>query len=82
MRQDAQVPVAVLQTGVAPVHWVLFPAEQTPHDPFGWQAGVDPLQSASAEQPRQFPVAALQTGDVPVHAVGLAAEHCPHAPDD
>ncbi len=55
----------MLQTGVVPVHFDALVAEQAPHAPFGWQAGVLPPQSASAVQPRQVPVAVVQAGVVP-----------------
>jgi hypothetical protein len=80
VRHDAQVSVAVLHTGVAPVHAVLFVAEQTPHAPVGSQAGVAPLQSISPVHARQVLVPVLQTGVVLTHAVALPAEHWPHAP--
>jgi hypothetical protein len=62
-----QVPVATKQAGVAPVHLLALVAEQTPHDPLGWQAGVAPLQSLSPAQARQVWVVVLQTGVLPPH---------------
>jgi hypothetical protein len=52
---------------VPPVHCVLLVAEHCPHDPEGWQAGVDPPQSLSAPQARQAWVAVLQIGVLPPH---------------
>ena len=78
--QPPQVPVPALQTGVVPLHALVFFAEQTPHAPLGWHAGVVPPQSASAVQPRQLPVAVAQTGVAPVHIEVLAVEQTPHAP--
>jgi hypothetical protein len=60
-----QVALAVSQTGVAPVHLVAFVAEQAPHEPLGWQAGVAPPQSASLAQARHVRVVRLHTGVVP-----------------
>ena len=42
-------------------------AEHCPQAPDAWQAGVDPLQSASPAQARQVCVVVLQTGVVPPH---------------
>jgi hypothetical protein len=63
--QFTQVPLATLQAGIDPVHFVLFVAEQTPHAPDGWQAGVAPLQSPSPPQPRQVWLDGSQIGVVP-----------------
>ena len=63
--QRTQVPDAVLQTGVAPVHWVALPAEHWPHAPVDWQAGVVPPHSPSPLQPRQVRKAGSQIGVVP-----------------
>lgn len=63
--QLTQVPVGTSQAGVEPVHLVLFVAEQIPHAPDGWQAGVDPPQSASPVHARQVCVLASQAGVVP-----------------
>jgi hypothetical protein len=79
---DAHVPVAVSQTGVEPVHCVLFVPEHTPHAPLGSHAGVPPWQSVSPVQGRHVPVAVLQTGFVPLHAEAFVAEHWPQAPED
>jgi hypothetical protein len=65
--QGTQVAVGTSQAGVAPEHFVALVAEQTPHEPLGWQAGVAPPQSASLAQARQVCVAALQAGVVPPH---------------
>ena len=62
-----QVPVAMKQAGVAPVHLLALVAEQMPHEPLGWHAGVAPLQSLSPAQARQVCVAVLQTGVAPPH---------------
>jgi hypothetical protein len=62
-----QVPAAVLQTGVAPEHRAVFVAEQAPHAPLDWHAGVAPPQSASATQPWQVCVVPSQAGAVPPH---------------
>ena len=43
------------------------PAEHWPQAPDGWQAGVAPPHSPSAEQARQACVPTLQTGAVPAH---------------
>jgi hypothetical protein len=75
VRHDAQVLVAVLHTGVAPVHAVLFVAEQTPHAPVGSQAGVPPPQSVSPVHARHVLVPVLHTGVVPTHAVAFEPEH-------
>jgi hypothetical protein len=75
VRHDAQVLVAVLHTGVAPVHAVLFVAEQTPHAPDVSQAGVAPPQSLSPAHAWHVLVLVLHTGVVPTHAVALPVEH-------
>ena len=62
-----QVAVATSQAGVAPLQRVLFVAEQMPHAPLDWHAGVAPPQSLSPPQARQVCVAALQIGVVPPH---------------
>ena len=64
--QFTQVPLATLQAGIEPVQRVVLVAEQTPHAPDGWQAGVPPLpQSASPPQARQVWLDVSQTGVVP-----------------
>jgi len=63
--QLTQVPVATLQAGIEPVHRVVLVAEQTPHPPLGWQAGVAPPQSPSPPQPRQVWLVGSQIGVVP-----------------
>lgn len=40
--------------------------EHCPHAPFGWHAGVAPLQSVSVEHPTQACVVALHTGVAPL----------------
>ena len=60
--------MVTLQVGVAPMHSVLLPAEQMPHAPEGWQAGVAPPQSASAAQARHVCVPRLQTGVAPAQS--------------
>jgi hypothetical protein len=62
-----QVPLAVKQAGVPPVHWVLFVAEHCPQAPVAWQAGVDPPHSLSPLHARQLCDAVLQIGAVPPH---------------
>jgi hypothetical protein len=62
-----QVALAASHTGVAPEQRVAFVAEQVPHAPDGWQAGVAPPQSVSPAQARQVCVAVLQTGVAPAH---------------
>jgi len=64
--QLTHVPLATLQAGEVPAQRVLLVAEQTPHAPEGWQAGVDPPpQSASPTQPRQLCEVPSQTGVAP-----------------
>ena len=63
--QRTHVPVAVLQTGVAPVHWVALPAEHWPQAPLGSQAGLVPLHSLSPLHERQVRNAGSQMGVVP-----------------
>jgi hypothetical protein len=53
LRHATQVPEVVRQSGVVPAHRVALLAEHWPQVPDGWQAGVDPPQSPSPEQPRQ-----------------------------
>jgi hypothetical protein len=65
--QARQVPLVTLHSDVAPVHFVVFVAEHTPHAPLGWQAGVAPPHSPSPVQPRQACVAASHVGVVPPH---------------
>jgi hypothetical protein len=45
-----------------PVQRVVLPAEHWPHDPEGWQAGVEPPHSPSPLQPRQLCRLASQIG--------------------
>jgi hypothetical protein len=86
-----QVPVAVAHTGVAPVHWLTFEAEHSPHDPDAWQAGATPPHSPSPAQARQVCVVGSQIGVAPAHCAdvrhptqapattlqaGVAPEHC------
>ncbi len=66
--QPVQVPEGASQVDAAPAHAVAFVAEQTPHAPEGWQAGVEPEQSASLVQPRHACVVASHFGVVPLHA--------------
>jgi hypothetical protein len=77
---EAHVPVVASQPATGPEHWVVFVAEQTPHAPDGWQAGVDgdPAQSASLAQAWQTCVVALQTGVAPPHCALVT--HPTHAP--
>jgi hypothetical protein len=53
--------------GVAPEHRLALVAEQTPHAPLGWQAGVAPPQSLSPPHARQVCVVRLHTGVAPPH---------------
>jgi hypothetical protein len=46
-RHPTHEPVTALQTGTVPMHCLTFVTEHAPHEPLGWQAGVDPPQSAS-----------------------------------
>ena len=86
-----QVPADTRQAGVLPVHLLALLAEQTPHAPDGWQAGVAPPQSLSPPHARQVCVDRLQTGVVPPHwafdvqatqlpaevlQTGVVPEHC------
>jgi hypothetical protein len=68
-RQPTHTPLTALHTGVAPAQAAAFVAEQAPHAPFGWQAGVAPPQSASAVHARQVCVVVLQVGVVPAQVV-------------
>jgi len=65
--QGTHVAVAVSHAGVAPEHFVALVAEQVPHEPFGWQAGVAPGHWPSFEHAWQVCVVVLQTGVVPPH---------------
>lgn len=49
--QVAQTPSVALQMGVVPEHFVTLVAEQTPHEPLGWQAGAALGHWLSAVQP-------------------------------
>jgi hypothetical protein len=62
-----QVPEAASQVVTAPVHSVVFVAEQTPQEPAGWQAGVAPPHSPSLAQPRHTCVAVSHVGLAPPH---------------
>jgi hypothetical protein len=66
--QETQWPAPVSHTEVAPEHSVRFVAEQAPHDPPGWQAGVAIGQSPSPLHARHVWVVGSQ--------VGVAPEHC------
>jgi hypothetical protein len=48
--QPTHAPFDVLHAGVAPEHLLELAAEQTPHEPLGWQAGVAARQSPSVAQ--------------------------------
>jgi len=63
--QLTQVPVVTLQAGIEPLHRLVLVAEQTPHAPPGWQAGVAPPQSPSPPQPRQVWLVGSQIGVAP-----------------
>ena len=56
-------------------------AEQTPHAPPGWQAGVAPPHCAFDTHGTHVPDGVKQTGVAPPHALAFVAEHWPHAPD-
>ena len=60
------------------MHAEVLPAEHWPHAPVGWQAGVAPPHSPSAEQPRQARVVPSHTGVAPEHcAFEVQAAHVP-----
>jgi hypothetical protein len=63
-----QVPLPMLQAGVALEHCDVLLAEHWPHAPLTSQAGVTPPHSTSPPQARQVFVAASQTG--------VASPHC------
>jgi hypothetical protein len=66
--QGTQVPLPILQAGVAPVQRVALLAAHWPHAPVTSQAGVaPPPHSASPPQARQVLVAASHTGVVLPH---------------
>lgn len=54
LTQETQVPLLVLQYGVAPLQAAALAAEHWPQAPEGWQAGLEPLHSPSPPQPRQL----------------------------
>jgi len=62
-RQATQLPDAVRQNGVVPVHSAALVAEHWPQVPPGWQAGVAPPHSPSPLQPRQVWNVASHLGD-------------------
>lgn len=68
-RQPTHEPVTALQAGVEPTQAVTFVDEHAPHEPFGWQAGVAPEQSASVAHPRQVCVVVLHAGVEPEQVV-------------
>ena len=77
--QFMHVPLETLHAGIDPVQRVVFVAEQTPHAPEGWQAGVAPLpQSASVPQARQVWLVVSQTGVVPEQSA--SARHATQEP--
>jgi hypothetical protein len=79
-RQATQVPVPLLQRGVAPVQATELVAEQTPQAPEGWQAVVAPPHSLSAAQPRQEWNAGSHTGaDAAQSASARQATQLPEA---
>jgi hypothetical protein len=79
-RHETQVPADVRQSGFAPEHWPVLPAEHWPHAPLGWQAGVAPPHSPSPAHARQTCAATLHTGVVPPHsAFELQLTHVPAA---
>ena len=92
LMQFTQVPVGTSQAGVVPVQRLVLVAEQMPHAPDGWQAGVAPLpQSPSPPQARQVWLDPSQIGVLPLQSAlarqrthlpaavshsGVAPEHC------
>jgi len=79
--QLTQVPFATLHAGIAGLQRVVLVAEQTPHAPDGWQAGVaPPPQSPSPAQPRQVWADGSQTGVVPEQSA--LARHETQVPAD
>lgn len=76
LRQATQVPEAVRQSGVAPVHSVVFVDEHWPHVPDGWQAGVEPPHSLSLLQPRQVWKVASHLGEAAGQSA--SARHVTH----
>jgi hypothetical protein len=83
-----QVPEAASQVVTAPVHTVVFVAEQTPQLPDGSQAGAAPPHSPSPAQPRHTCVAVSHVGFAPPHwafvrqptQVAVATSHTEVAP--
>jgi hypothetical protein len=76
--QGTHVPVATLQAGVAPPHWLVFVSEHWPHAPLTWQAGALAGHSASAPHVRQVCVVPSHTGVAPLHwALDVHATHRP-----
>lgn len=69
--QATHVPLETLHTGVVPAQRVALPAEQTPQEPSGWQAGVAPPQSLSPPQARQIWKAGSQTGVAPPQSAAV-----------
>jgi hypothetical protein len=67
-RQATQLPLDAWQSGLVPVHSVVFVAEHWPQAPLVWQAGVAPPHSPSPAQARQVCAATLQTGVTPPHS--------------
>ena len=65
MRHATHALAALLQTGVAPTHFVPFVAEHCPQAPDASHAGVAPPQSPSTAHARQVSVPALQIGVAP-----------------
>jgi hypothetical protein len=84
----AQTPSAVSHAEVGPVQAALLVEEQTPHEPFGWHAGVAPPHWLSLVQPVQACVVTSQVGVVPLHwallvhatQAPVAASHADFAP--
>jgi hypothetical protein len=82
LRQPMHAPWSTSHSGVAPVQAVMFVAEQAPHAPDSWQAGMSIVaeQSTSAEQVRHRWAVGSQTGFVPLHwASPLQPTHVPVA---
>jgi hypothetical protein len=88
-RHPTHEPVTALQTGTVPMHCLTFVTEHAPHEPLGWQAGVEPPQSASLAQGRHVCAVRSQAGVDPpqfafdVHAtqVAVAASQAGVAPE-
>ncbi|HVR01005.1 MAG TPA: hypothetical protein VMT47_02640 [Polyangia bacterium] len=65
VRHPTQLPTGTSQTEVAPTQRRALLAEQAPHEPPGWQAGVAPPQSESPAQARHARDVRSHTGKEP-----------------